>query len=160
MPKIATLNSTRQVRSAGRTRIVRGIAIVSTLLLLCSGCVQRRMIVRTHPEGAFVEIDDKPIGYSPVSVPFTHYGGREISIEKDGYESVEVIQPVKAPWYLTPPISFFTENFSPREIRDQHVFDFQLQPKTTATDGFLLNRANTLRGNVRAGTVTAPGSGR
>ncbi len=161
MPKKILDSSTFRSIDARRTPGSRfspcvALIAISGLLLLLSGCVQRRMIVRTQPEGAFLTIDDKPIGHTPVSVPFTHYGTRELSIEKDGYESIKVDQPVKAPWYLLPPISFFTENFSPKEIRDQHVFDFQLQPKTPGGDGFLLNRANTMRSNVRGGTVTVP----
>ncbi len=132
------------------------MATLVGMVLLCTGCVQRRMIVRTQPTGAFVTIDDTPVGYSPVSVPFTYYGTREIQVEKDGFKPVKVEEQVRAPWYLTPPVSFITENFWPREIRDQRVFDFQLEPKTRGSDGFLLERANTLRQNVQSGTVTTP----
>lgn len=114
------------------------------------------MIIRTQPEGAFVSVDRQPIGYSPVSFPFTYYGTRDIQIEKDGYKSVQVQQEVEAPWYGKFPVSFLTENFWPRELRDQRVLDFQLEPRTQVNESLLLERANTLRSNVRNGTVTAP----
>ncbi len=126
------------------------------VIFLSSGCVSRRITVRTEPEGAFVTVDGTPVGYSPVSFAYTYYGDRELQIEKDGYKTVNVMQQVRSPWYLKPPFSFVTENFWPREIRDQRVFDFQLEPKTQVNESFLLQRANNLRANVRQGTVTAP----
>jgi len=127
------------------------------IILLClSGCVQRRLIVKTQPEGAFVSIDKQPVGYSPVSVPFTYHGTREFQIEKDGYKTIAVQERIRPKWYSTFPISFITENFWPREIRDQRIFDFQLQPKTATDENGLVNRANDLRMNVERGTVATP----
>ncbi len=142
------------VRSAGA---VKAFWLLGLLLLTASfGCVQRRLIVKTQPEGAAVSIDRKPIGYSPVSVPFTYYGTRDVEIEKDGYKPIRVQERVDARWYNRFPISFFTENFSPREIRDQRILDFQLQPKTMTSETELLDRANDLRTNVQRGTIASP----
>lgn len=143
-------------QSRDRYNANRAIFVALALIVLCSGCVSRRITVRTEPEGAFVTVDNKPIGYSPVSFAYTYYGDRELQIEKDGYKTVNVLQQVRSPWYLKPPFSFVTENFWPTEIRDQRVFDFQLEPKTRVNESFLLQRANTLRNNVRQGTVTVP----
>lgn len=126
------------------------------LLGVSSGCVQRRLIVKTQPEGAFVSIDRHPVGYSPVSVPYTYHGTRDIQIEKDGYKPINVQQRVRPNWYSRFPVSFFTENFSPREIRDQRILDFQLQPKTMTGENELLDRANDLRTNVQRGTIASP----
>jgi len=133
------------------------ILTVLTIGLLClSGCVQRRLIVKTQPEGAFVSIDKQPVGYSPVSVPFTYHGTREFQVEKDGYKTITVQERIRPKWYSTFPFSFVTENFWPREIRDQRIFDFQLQPKTMTDENGLVDRANDLRMNVERGTVAAP----
>jgi hypothetical protein len=129
---------------------------VAIFALLCCGCVQRRLIVRSQPEGAFVKIDGQQIGHTPVSVPFTYYGTRDIQLEKDGFKTVKVQQRVRAPWYAKFPISFFSENFSPREIRDERLLEFQMEPKTEVQENLLLDRANGLRGDVQRGTVTAP----
>jgi len=118
--------------------------------------VQRRLIVKTQPEGAAVSIDRQPVGYSPVSVPFTYYGTRDVQIEKDGYKPIRVQERLDPKWYNRFPISFFTENFSPREIRDQRIIDFQLQPKTMTSENELLDRANDLRTNVQRGTIASP----
>lgn len=101
-------------------------------------------------------MDGIPQGYSPVAVHYVYGGGRDVQIEKDGYETVKELVNLDDPWYLRPPVSFFTENFSPVEIRHQPVLDFQLQPKRQVNGVTLLQRANTLRDNVKRGTVTAP----
>lgn len=154
------------VRFQDRSTTAQGancrLSVVATWLLGCflltvfSGCVQRRLIVKTQPEGAAVLIDRKPVGYSPVSVPFTYYGTRDVQIEKDGYKPIRVQERVDPKWYNRFPVSFFTENFSPREIRDQRILDFQLQPKTMTGENELLNRANDLRTNVQRGTIASP----
>src|SRR5262245_32199714 len=48
------------------------------LPLAASGCVTRTLRVETDPPGARVWIDGVEAGPSPVEVPFTHYGAREI----------------------------------------------------------------------------------
>ncbi len=126
------------------------------ILVVSTGCVQRRLIVRTQPEGAFLTIDQQPIGYTPVAVPFTYYGTREIKLEKDGFKTVEVRQRIRPPWYERIPISFLAEHFSPRELRDERVLDFQLEPRQQVDPNFLLDRAATLRTDVERGTVTVP----
>ena len=68
------------------------LVVVLMLLASSSGCVQRRFLVRSQPEGALVTIDHQSIGLTPVSVPFTYYGTREIQLEKDGYKTVKVKQ--------------------------------------------------------------------
>lgn len=136
----------------------RKLKLVVTILLVVglTGCVQRRLIVRSQPEGAFVSIDHQPIGSTPVSVPFTYYGTRDIQLEKDGYKTVKVQQRIRPPWYQRFPISFFADNFSPRELRDERLLDFQLEPKTEVQENLLLDRAGDMRLNVQRGTLTAP----
>ena len=135
----------------------RFVGLLFVLVLVATtGCVQRRLIVKTQPEGAFVSIGHRPVGYSPVSVPYTYHGTRDIQIEKDGFKPINVQQRIRPKWYSVFPISFFTENFSPREIRDQRVLDFQLEPKTMTNENELIGRANDLRSNVERGTIAAP----
>jgi hypothetical protein len=132
------------------------IIIAGLVLVSLTGCVQRRFLVRSQPEGAFVSIDRQPIGLTPLSVPWTYNGTREIQLEKDGYKTIKVQQRVKPRWYETFPVSFVTENFWPREIRDERLLEFQMEPKTQVQGNLLLDRANDLRMNVQRGTVTAP----
>ena len=131
------------------------VAFVFSLIGL-TGCVQRRLIIRSQPEGAFVTIDRRPIGLTPLSVPYTYSGTREIQLEKDGYKTVKVQQRIDPTWYEKFPVSFFTKNFSPTEIRDERLLEFQLEPKTQVQESQLLQRANDLRFNVQRGTLTVP----
>ncbi len=129
-------------------------------IFLCGqiGCnsVKRRLIVRTQPEGALVSIDRQPVGYSPVSVPFTYYGTRQIQLEMDGFETIDVQERIAPPFYDSFPMSFITENFSPRERRDNRVLDFQLVPKQQTNESQLIERANRTRENILRGTIAAP----
>ena len=132
------------------------LMLVCLLTLGLTGCVQRRMIVRSQPEGAFVTIDDQPIGYTPLKVPFTYYGTRDIQLEKDGFKTVKVSERIRAPWYQKIPLSFFADNFAGREIRDERMLDFELEPRTQVQENLLLDRATDMRGNIQRGTLTAP----
>ena len=131
---------------------------------LCSaqiGCVQRRITVRSNPPGALVYIDDQEIGFTPVSTPFTYYGTRKIQLMKDGYETITVKQKFRPPWYQIPPLDFISENFWPREIRDERIVDFQLFPQQIVPTEKLRQRAENLRSNSQQGIytplATAPG---
>ena len=84
-----------------------------TLTLVCAaltGCVHRRMTIRTNPPGAQVYIDGYEIGTTPCSTSFIYYGTRNIRLERDGYETLHVKQYIPAPWYEIPPLDFFAEN--------------------------------------------------
>ncbi|MFK7766099.1 MAG: PEGA domain-containing protein [Mariniblastus sp.] len=139
----------------------RKIAFVfagALILISLTGCVQRRFIVRSQPEGAAVTIDRQPVGRTPLSVPFTHNGTREFQLEKDGYQTIKVQERFAPTWYERFPISFLTENFWPKEIRDERLLEFQMEPKTQVQESLLLERANGLRFDIQNGTLTTPNS--
>jgi len=143
------------------TEFARNVILVATLMFgvaMMTGCnsVHRKILVRSHPEGALVTIDRQPIGHTPVAVPFTYYATREIQVEKDGFETKKVKHRFSAPWYQFPPLDFVTDNFWPWEIRDDRIVDFSLTPKSTVDENSLLDRAGQLRGNVERGTVAMP----
>ncbi len=124
------------------------LVLLGTMLLVCamsSGCVQRRILVRSNPPGAQVYIDNYEIGTTPCSTSFTYYGTREIRVVKDGYETLVVRQPFPTPWYQYVPIDFVTENLWPQEIRDERVVDYTLIPQRIEPTSQLLGRAEQLR---------------
>jgi len=122
--------------------------------VLLSGCARRQMQINSFPEGAAVSVDHQPVGYTPVAVPFHYNGTREILLEKDGYKSIRVKQPIRGPWYFYPPFSLVTDNFATREIRDSQRFNFQLEPMDQVNDQHLTDRAENLRGQVLQGSIT------
>lgn len=116
-----------------------------------SGCVQRRMLVRTNPPGAQLIIDDQEVGRTPASVPFTYYGTRKFTLIRDGYETVTTLHDVSPPWYEWPPLDFLSENLWPWEVRDERVIDFQMQPQQNVPTEQLMQRAEGLRQTTQRG---------
>jgi hypothetical protein len=132
--------------------------ILMLLLVFCCaagpGCVQRRLTIRSNPPGALVYVDDYQIGTTPVSTDFVYYGDRKVRLVKSGYETLTVIQPIPTPWYEYPGLDFVSENLIPREIRDERVVEYQLQPQMIVPSQQLLGRAENLRHG--AGVPQAP----
>jgi hypothetical protein len=126
--------------------------------MAASGCVHRRMTVRTNPPGAAVYIDDYPIGTTPVSTSFIYYGTRKIRIVKDGYQTLTVERKISTPWYQYFPLDFVSENLMPNEIRDERVLDFTLSPQMVVPTDQLIGRAENLRQTGRSSGVIPAGA--
>jgi hypothetical protein len=128
-----------------------------TAVLVLSGCVRRRMLIRSQPIGASVFVDDQEIGTTPVAADFTYNGTRKIQLIKDGYETLTVQQAFFPPWYQFPVLEFVSENLSPWEHRDEHFLDFQMQPQQILPADKLVERAQQLRISANQGyTVALP----
>jgi hypothetical protein len=124
----------------------RAPIIACFVLAVCAtGCVQRRVTVRSNPPGALVYIGKHEIGKTPCSVGFLWYGEREIKLVKDGFETLTVKQWIGAPWYQIPPLDFVSENVYPYKLRDERVFDYQLIPQRVTAVEQLKQRAENLR---------------
>jgi hypothetical protein len=135
--------------SAHRTA-ARWLGMIAIILML-SGCVSRRMMVYSDPPGALVLLEGKEIGTTPVSVDFTYYGTRELTLIKDGFETLTVQQDVPAPWYQWPVIEFFADNLTPGHITDRHQFRYAMQPQRLVPNTELQRRGEMLRGEARLG---------
>ncbi len=122
--------------------------------LMTSGCVRRRMTIRSNPSGALVFVDDQRIGVTPVSTTFTYYGTRKIQLFKDGLEPQLVKQRFTAPWYQLPVLDFISENLWPFEIRDERFVEVQMTPLQVVPNEQLIGRAEALRNNSRLGLLT------
>lgn len=145
---------TRLWDSGARHRRRRIPLLLVTAALLClnlTGCVFRRMTIRSDPPGALVFVDDEPVGYTPTSVDFTYYGTREIRLVKDGYETMTVLQDVPAPWYQVPPIDFFADNLLPVQVTNRHEFFYALERRRDPRTVDLLDRARALRSETQFG---------
>ena len=124
----------------------RKIVLLGLLLALATtGCVQRRMFVRTNPPGALLYVDDYEVGTTPISVPFTYYGTRKIRLVKDGFETLTLMETIRPPWYEIFPLDFVAENCVPGQVRDRRVLDYQLRPQMIVPTDQLLARAEELR---------------
>jgi len=108
-----------------------------------------------------VYIDDQQIGQTPVSTGFTYYGTRTITLVRDGYETTTVKHTFEPPWYQVPPLDFVSENLIVRELRDERVLDFTLEPQRMGSSEQLWRNAENLRQSAQQGFVAPlPNSGR
>ncbi len=104
---------------------MRCIGIVAGLLL--TGCVERLVIVRSEPP-ATVILDQKHIGTTPVEIPYTWYGKRELILELEGYRRIREIIVLNAPWWQFFPLDFITDVLLPIKLTDHVTFDYTLEP--------------------------------
>ena len=135
------------------------VIFVVFMMLPASGCVRRRLNVRTNPPGALVYVDNQQIGTTPCSVDFTYYGTREIRLVKPGYETLTVNQPIPTPWYQIPPLDFVSENLAPTKIRDNRSVTYNLAPQLIVPTQQLLDRANELRQDTNQYPVAPAAAG-
>lgn len=130
--------------------------IASLIIAASTGCVRRRLTVRTNPPGALVSVDNQIIGTSPAATSFTYYGTREIRIERDGYRTETIRRKLNPPWYEYPPLDFITETLWPLEVRDERIIDVELVPKQIDPLETVVSRADQLRNQARQGVITTP----
>src|SRR5262249_21529931 len=123
-------------------------------LLICAsltGCVERRFVI-----GAVSATDGTPVtaqvlrnnqiaGFAPVDDSFVYYGKHRFTLIADGYQTLHVIQPVRAPWWEIPPLAFITENLIPFKILAIRRFSYPMQPLQTVPPGEVLQRGTVLR---------------
>ena len=114
------------------------------------------MTIRSNPPGAYVYIDNYPIGVTPVGTDFVYYGKRQFRLVRDGYETLTVDQKVRAPWYQWFGIDFISENLIPYNIRDEQTLNFQMVPQQIPPIPELTARAKNCGPRRRPSAYAAP----
>ena len=132
------------VRLAGSLLALSAVASIT-------GCVSRRVTIRSDPPGALVEVDGERLGFTPVSFDFDYYATREITLSKVGYETLTIKQPIKAPWYQIPPFDAVSDNLLPHRVTNRHDFVYKLTRQRVESTPELIDRASNIRGRVQAG---------
>jgi len=134
-----------------RDEVVAAVALVS-LSLLCGGCVERKMLIRSEPSGAPAWVDEQRVGTTPVDVPFSHYGRRRVRVgpKRDATGRVEFVAAervveVKAPWYEQFPIDFVSEVLWPGRLVDEHEVKLVLPPASDQAHLYGEERAEDVR---------------
>ena len=151
-----------------QTFVLRFLLLAMIVILCCeTGCVRRRMNIRAFQEGntlvpitgAMVYVNKQPVGRTPVSCNFSHYGTMEFTVIKEGYEPLSEYRKIRAPWYQWPGIDFFSEVVWPQEITDTKRLDFQLKPERIITQDELVDRAEAMRRESQANATFRTESG-
>lgn len=112
---------------------------------LLSGCVERRYTVITDPPGAMVFENHKPLGPAPADSFIVYPGKYNLTIVKDGYQTLNVTENFKPRWYDYWPLDFFMENVWPWTIHDVRQFKYALQPLPIANPEETARRGQMLR---------------
>ena len=71
--------------------------ILILIIFISLGCASRTITINTEPEGAKVFVDSQEMGISPCTFPFTYYGTRHIALEKEGYQTKQILKSIKPP---------------------------------------------------------------
>ena len=127
------------------------VLCLSVCLCLGSGCVYRRIIVRSDPPGARVILDGQEVGYTPTGIPFTYYGTRRLTLVKPGFETHTELVSIPPPWYQVFPVDFASDNFLGVHVADRHDINWQLSPQTVMPLDQLQQRADSLRSEAHMG---------
>lgn len=125
------------------------------VLAYSTGCIRKRMTIRTSPPGAMVYIDKQPIGLTPVSTSFTYYGTRSFEIVRDGYRTEKFLRKINPPWYAIPPLDFASETLWPFEQRDERIIDVQMSPEPVVPKEALVASAEQLRLQASQGVAVS-----
>ena len=117
------------------------VALAVFVLVLVPACVRRTIKITTEPPNARVFLNDQEIGRSEVTTDFLWYGDYDVTIRKEGFQTLQTNWTLKPPWYQWIPIDFFTEALWPGQIHDQRERHFVLEPAQNPTSEELLQRA-------------------
>ena len=134
-----------------------GLALLIASLALLTGCVERRIYLRSDPPGARVFIDGEYVGKTrkkadkrgPLYVNFIYYGTRDYTFRLPGYRTESGTVELDTPWYEYPPIDFFAEVLVPWYIVDEHQVEAKLVRASPADVDKLYRDAMDYRYNSR-----------
>jgi hypothetical protein len=123
------------------------------LLVLTSGCVQRRLTVKSDPPGALVSLNGDEIGRTPVTRDFTWYGTYDVELRHDGYETLKKKGRVIAPIWQWVPFDLLAELLP---LTDRHTLSYRMHPIDESRDNpeQMLDRAQHLQGMLESSGYT------
>jgi hypothetical protein len=113
-------------------------------LTILYGCADRRIIIRSEPEGAKVIVDSKEMGVTPCSFPFTYYGTREIILKKNGYQTMRILKQINAPFIHIFPFDVLIL-FVPYPLKDHRDFSYILVAYNKSDVKDILKRGDDLK---------------
>ncbi len=122
-----------------------GLIAAVVLGIALGGCVERKLTVKTMPEGGLVTLNDEEIGRAPVTTSFNWYGDYNVRISMPGYETLKTHRELKGPWYDKFPWDFFMNLLNPKRIVDEYEWTFELEPKKEIDRDELIESATELR---------------
>lgn len=130
-------------------RHIGTLVLVMPVLILTSGCVERKLTIVTQPSDAVVWLNDEEIGRTPVTVNFNWYGDYRVRIEKSGYEILNTHQEMKRPLHDVFPLDFFAECVWPGRIVDAYTWNYNLTPYQSPSSQDLIKSAQSAKSSFQ-----------
>lgn len=137
-------------------RKLLSLVLLGACLAMLGGCgrVARTLTVTSDPPGAIVFLNDNEVGRTPVTTNFTWYGTYRVRLEKDGYDTLALLEPVRAPWFQWVPIDLAFDTVVPGTHHDDHVLGpYKLDPVVASPPEEVLGRARETRKDAIEGSV-------
>ncbi len=128
---------------------MRRASVILTVLLaamLLSGCVERELTITSDPAGALVYLADDEIGRTPLTVPFTWYGDREVILRLRGYDTLSTHANITPPLYDIFPWDIISQAMVPWTYHYRTSRHYDLTPQVLPSDSALIKRAEQLHG--------------
>lgn len=128
--------------------LVRAFLLLGLISL--GGCaVKRTMVLESEPTGALVFLNGEEVARTPAEIPLEWYGKYDVTVRKEGYETLKEQRWVTAPWWQWVPIDLVAE-LLPVPLHDRRRLDFKLESAKPGDD-FVLERAELERDSHQQG---------
>lgn len=119
------------------------------------GCAQRSLTITSEPAGAVVSLNGEEIGSTPVKYDFEFYGDYDVTLRKEGFETLKTNRKLKAPLSELPPFDLLREMFGAKDRREWH-FELARAQAGPLDAQALISRAEDLKGELRSSRFTHP----
>lgn len=96
---------------------MKKLIAATVVLIAISGCVSRKVLINSEPQGARVFLDHREIGLTPVEARFTHFGKHSLVLTLKGYTPYKGILELQEPWWAVFPVDIVTEAVNPFQIK-------------------------------------------
>jgi len=126
---------------------MKSLIIALGILAVLCGCADRKIIIKSEPEGAKVMVDSQEMGVTPCSFPFTYYGTREIILKKDGYQTRRILKSINPPLIHIFPFDVLIL-FVPYPLKDYREFSYKLSTYKKSDVQDVLKRGEELKNQL------------
>lgn len=127
------------------TRTILAVLCSLTVVVTLTGCVRRTLRITTTPPQALVYLNDQEVGHSELTTDFLWYGDYDVTIRKEGYQTLHTNWNVEPPWYQIFPFDFFSDVLWPGQLHDLRERHFELIPAVPVDPETLIERAMVTR---------------
>jgi hypothetical protein len=109
--------------------------------------------ITSEPSGALVYLNGEEVGRTPMRYDFMWYSDYDVTLRKDGYETLKTHQKLAAPLLFNPPLDLVGELVGARDHRRWH---FAMEPGNLAATNpaVLINRGQSLKKDLRSSQYT------